>query len=97
MAPEARQVGVGAASTSALAGSPRTWSVSTESPRPLSSARASSRSLAAAAGLSRVEVGRDRDSAAVARFGDRHDDDESPIVGERGGALKRALAGSDPS
>ena len=52
--------------------------------------------VAPPAGLSPVEVGRDRDSAAGVRFGDRHDDDESPFVGERGGALKRALGRLGP-
>jgi hypothetical protein len=53
--------------------------------------------VAPSASLSRVEVGRDRDSTAGVRFGDRHDDDERPNVGECGGALSARLAGSDPS
>jgi hypothetical protein len=52
--------------------------------------------VAPPAGLSRVEVGRDRDSTAGVRFGDRHDDDERPIVGKRDGALKPALGRLGP-
>ena len=85
-----------AASTSALAGSPRTWSVSTDSPRSLSSARASSRSWRRRRASTGSRLAGIVTPLRGVRFDDRHDDDVSPIVGERGGALKRALGRLGP-
>jgi hypothetical protein len=83
------QVRLCAASTSALAGSPRSWSISTPE-RPLAQQRSGLIEIVAPlVRLSRIDIGRCRDSAAGVGFGDRHDD-ESPIVGDREGALKRA-------